>query len=240
MNPMKTSFLNLTLVASFVISLSCLAVAQNNNLTMDAKNKSEKKDKSKAPKTKSSNDPHAMMTPMKLDPSKEYALIMNGKTFIKKNQTLNAVDTKTSMGEMEVSPDGKITRKDGSVTSLKEGEAMSTEGYIVVFDPADLMHEKMKQMDQEHAMMMNDKKNLEQTMMLMNQKMDLINRKTNLVNEKMKMMVQMMDEKNKKSSKEKIEGLNRGIIQLDQEITNAEAKIEQLDNQLSSKASVKK
>jgi len=237
---MKNPLVKLALVPCLLFSICSSSFAQNNKLTMDSKNKSEKKDNTKAGKTKSSNDTHSMITPMKLDPTKEYALVMDGKTFVRKNQTLNVVDAKMVMGEMEVNHDGKVMRKDGSFTMLKEGEAMSTEGYIVVFDPSDLIYEKMKLMNQEHAAMMNDKKNLEQTMMIMNQKMDLINKKTNLVNEKMRMMAEMMEERNKKVSKEKIEGLNRGIIQLDQEITNAEAKIEQLDNQLSSNSSVKK
>jgi len=213
---MKTHLLKIIFLNVLVFACVLTVFAQEKNPSASSRSKKE-------PVNGSQIQP--------LDPDKDYVIMTEGETYIRKNGKLMEVKNDRMIEGMRVTPQGKVFKRDGSQCILENGQALTMEGKVIKINESQFLSERMKAMQEQCMAMMEASIETEQNLSMMNEKIRLLNKKTELLNKKMNLVNQQMS-KGKKVSKDEQETLNQTMAGLDQELRDTEVKLQQLDEEM--------
>jgi hypothetical protein len=176
-----------------------------------------------------------------LDPRKEYILRMDDKMYIRKHGVMTEVNNDEIAGGLQVAADGRVTKHDGSYVMLQEGEAITMDGKLFLFDQHQVIPDRMNNMKAIHASSMSEhRKSVDMQIAYLNQKISLLVNMNNLLNEKMALMNELgVSSNSKKMSKERMASISRGIEQINHELSVAEERLEEIDSQMAKNVSDK-
>lgn len=170
------------------------------------------------------------------NPDADYVAKVDGKTFVKRNGKFLPVRHERIVGEMKVMREGKIIKKDGSVSFLEEGEAMTMEGYVVEADETAILKERVSVMDEGYNALQESKWEMQDALFMLNLKAMLMDKKMNLVNQKMMLMMEYMDKPHLtyraiREYRENISLLDTAILDTDSDIREINDLLQGMDEE---------